>query len=81
MPLFWKAMRNTFYYTLASVGLSVVIGLLLALALYQGIKGTLLSQRLLPAGRRVDGGGVTRLGTPAGTQLRAGEFPARSSWH
>jgi multiple sugar transport system permease protein len=39
-PLFWKAMRNTFYYTVASVGLSVVIGLLLALALYQAIKGT-----------------------------------------
>lgn len=39
-PLFWKAMRNTFYYTVASVGLSVVLGLLLALALYQGIKGT-----------------------------------------
>jgi multiple sugar transport system permease protein len=39
-PLFWKAMRNTFYYTVASVGLSVIIGLLLALALYQGIKGT-----------------------------------------
>ncbi len=39
-PLFWKAMRNTLYYTVASVGLSVVIGLLLALALYQAIKGT-----------------------------------------
>ncbi len=39
-PLFWKAMRNTLYYTVASVGLSVIIGLLLALALYQGIKGT-----------------------------------------
>ena len=39
-PLFWKAMRNTFYYTVASVGLSVVIGLLLALGLYQAIKAT-----------------------------------------
>jgi multiple sugar transport system permease protein len=38
-PLFWKAMRNTLYYTVASVSLSVVIGLLLALALYQAIKG------------------------------------------
>jgi multiple sugar transport system permease protein len=39
-PLFWKATRNTFYYTVASVGLSVILGLLLALALYHGIKGT-----------------------------------------
>jgi multiple sugar transport system permease protein len=38
-PLFWKAMRNTAYYTVASVGLSVVLGLALALALYEGIKG------------------------------------------
>ena len=38
-PLFWKAMRNTLYYTVASVGLSVVLGLVLALALYQAIKG------------------------------------------
>ncbi len=41
-PLFWKAMRNTLYYTVASVGLSVVLGLLLALALYQAIKGARL---------------------------------------
>ncbi|MFN8594010.1 MAG: sugar ABC transporter permease [Thermomicrobiales bacterium] len=41
-PLFWKAMRNTFYYTAVSVGLSVVLGLLLALALHQHLKGTRL---------------------------------------
>ena len=38
-PLFWKAVRNTFYYTVVSVGLSVLLGLLLALALHQGLKG------------------------------------------
>jgi multiple sugar transport system permease protein len=39
-PLFWKAMRNTLYYTAASVGLSVVLGLLLALALHHGFRGS-----------------------------------------
>lgn len=37
-PLFWKAMRNTLYYTVASVGLSAGLGLALALALHQGIR-------------------------------------------
>jgi multiple sugar transport system permease protein len=50
-PLFWKAMRNTLYYTVVSVGLSVVLGLALALALFQGIKGLRLIRSIyfLPA--------------------------------
>jgi multiple sugar transport system permease protein len=50
-PLFWKVVRNTFYYTFASVVLSVAIGLVLALALNRQLRGIRLyrSAYFLPA--------------------------------
>lgn len=41
-PLFQKVLLNTFYFTFASVPLAVLISLLLALALNQGIRGVAL---------------------------------------
>ena len=38
-PLFWKVLGNTFYYTILSVPLSLVLSLILALALNQKIRG------------------------------------------
>jgi multiple sugar transport system permease protein len=38
-PLFWKVIGNTFYYTLVSVPIGVILSLLLALALNQKLRG------------------------------------------
>lgn len=38
-PLFWKVVVNTFYYTVVSVPVGVVLSLLLALALNQKLRG------------------------------------------
>lgn len=38
-PLFWKVLGNTFYYTIFSVPLSLILSLVLALALNQKIRG------------------------------------------
>lgn len=38
--LFWRVMRNTLYYTFASVPLALVLALLLALAMNQKLRGT-----------------------------------------
>ena len=79
-PLFWKAMRNTLYYTVASVGLSVDPRSAAGAGPLSGDQGNpLLPQRLLPAGDRLDRRGLARLGPAAGAELRAGELPARAS--
>lgn len=41
-PVFWKVLRNTLYYVLVTVPLQLVLGLVLALALNQAIRGVLV---------------------------------------
>jgi multiple sugar transport system permease protein len=43
-PLFWKAVGNTFYYTILVTALLTTLGLLLALLLNQNIKGRTLAR-------------------------------------
>src|SRR5690606_22635063 len=41
-PVFWRAFRNTVFYIVTIVPLQLVLGLAMALALNQGIRGRLI---------------------------------------